>query len=48
LPPSPATTAEYDHVTPDEAIQEGIIINEYTFTEGGWRFGWRRRDCRSG
>ncbi|EEW61100.1 conserved hypothetical protein [Ruegeria sp. TrichCH4B] len=31
--------AEYDHLTSDEAIKEGIIVNEYTFTEGGSRFG---------
>jgi hypothetical protein len=31
--------AEYDHLTSDEAVDEGIIINEYTFTEGGRRFG---------
>lgn len=31
--------AEYDHLTSDEAIEEGIIINEYTFTEAGRRFG---------
>ena len=31
--------AEYDHLTSDEAIEEGIIINEYTFTVGGRRFG---------
>ena len=31
--------AEYDHLTSDEALEEGIIINEYTFTEGGRRFG---------
>jgi hypothetical protein len=31
--------AEYDHLTSDEAIEEGIIVNEYTFTEGGRRFG---------
>ena len=31
--------AEYDHLTSDEAVEEGIIINEYTFTEGGRRFG---------
>lgn len=27
--------AEYDHLTSDEAIEEGIIANQYTFTEGG-------------
>lgn len=31
--------AEHDHLTSDEAIEEGIIVNEYTFTEGGRRFG---------
>jgi hypothetical protein len=31
--------AEYDHLTSDEAIEEGIVVNEYTFTEGGRRFG---------
>ena len=31
--------AEYDHFTSDEAIEEGIIVNEYTFTESGRRFG---------
>jgi hypothetical protein len=31
--------AEYDHLTSDEAIEEGIIINEYTFTVAGRRFG---------
>ena len=31
--------AEYDHLTSDEAIEDGIIVNEYTFTEGGRRFG---------
>jgi len=31
--------AEYDHLTSNEAIEEGIIVNEYTFTEGGRRFG---------
>ena len=31
--------AEYDHLTSDETIEEGIIVNEYTFTEGGRRFG---------
>lgn len=30
---------EYDYLTSDEAIEEGIIANEYTFTKGGWRFG---------
>ena len=31
--------AEYDHLCSDEAIEEGIIVNEYTFTKAGWRFG---------
>jgi hypothetical protein len=31
--------SEYDHLTSDESIEEGIIANEYTFTEGGRRFG---------
>ena len=31
--------AEYDHLTSDEAIEEGIIVNEYTFTDAGRRFG---------
>ena len=31
--------AEYDHLTSDEAIEEGIVVNEYTFTEGGRRLG---------
>jgi hypothetical protein len=31
--------AEYDHLTSDESIEEGIIAKEYTFTEGGRRFG---------
>jgi len=26
------------HLTSDEAIEEGIV-NEYTFTDGGLRFG---------
>ncbi|PRY83576.1 hypothetical protein CLV74_13027 [Donghicola tyrosinivorans] len=30
---------EYDHLTSDEAIEEGIIVNAYTFMEGGRRFG---------
>ncbi len=30
---------EYDQLTSDEAIEEGIIVNEYTFTEGGRWFG---------
>lgn len=31
--------AEHDYLTSDEAIDEGIIINAYTFTEVGRRFG---------
>ena len=31
--------SEYVHLTSDESIEEGIIVNEYTFTEGGRRFG---------
>jgi len=31
--------AEYDHLTSNEAIEEGIVINEYTFTDTGRRFG---------
>ena len=31
--------AEYDYLTSDGSIEEGIIVNEYTFTEGGRRFG---------
>jgi hypothetical protein len=31
--------AEYDHLTSDESVEDGIIANEYTFTAGGWRFG---------
>ncbi len=34
--------AEYDHLTSDAAIEEGIIANAYTFTEGGRRFGKQR------
>ncbi len=30
---------EYGHLTSDESIEEGIIANEYTFTETGRRFG---------
>jgi len=30
---------EYDHQTSDEVVDEGIIANGYTFTEGGRRFG---------
>ena len=31
--------AEHDHLNSEEAIEEVIIANEYTFTEGGRRFG---------
>lgn len=31
--------AEYDHLTSDDTIEEGIIANAYTFTAGGRRFG---------
>ena len=31
--------AEYEHLTSDKAIEEGVIVNEYTFTESGRRFG---------
>ena len=31
--------AEYDHLTSNEAVEEGIVINEYAFTEAGRRFG---------
>jgi len=31
--------AEYDHLSSDEAVEEGIVINEYTFTDAGRRFG---------
>jgi len=30
---------EYDYLTSDEAVDETIIANEYTFTEAGRRFG---------
>ena len=29
---------EYDHLTSNESIEDGIVANEYTFTEGGRRF----------
>ena len=29
----------YDHLTSDEAVEDGITANEYTFTAGGRRFG---------
>jgi hypothetical protein len=31
--------AEYDHLTSDEVVDDGIVINEYTFTDAGRRFG---------
>ena len=31
--------AEYEQLTSDEAVDEGIVINEYTFTDAGRRFG---------
>ena len=31
--------AEYDYLTSDEAVEEGILANAYTFTEAGRRFG---------
>jgi len=31
--------AEFAHLTSDEEIEEGIIVNEYTFTDAGRRFG---------
>lgn len=31
--------AEFDHLTSDEVVDEGIIINQYTFTDAGRRFG---------
>jgi hypothetical protein len=31
--------SKYDHLTSDEAIEEGIIVNEYSFTEAGRRLG---------
>ena len=31
--------SEHDHMTSDESIEDSIIANEYTFTEGGRRFG---------
>ena len=30
---------EYEHLTSDEAIDESIAANDYTFTEAGCRFG---------
>ena len=34
-----AVSRGYDHLTSDEAVEDGIIANEYTFTAGGRRFG---------
>ena len=31
--------SEYDHLTSDESVEDGIIANEYAFTAGGRRFG---------
>lgn len=31
--------AEYDHLTSDDAVEDAIVGNEYTFTEEGRRFG---------
>jgi len=31
--------AEYDHLTLDEAIDEGLIVNEHIFTGAERRFG---------
>lgn len=31
--------AEFDHLTSDEAVEEGITINGFTFTDAGRRFG---------
>ena len=30
---------EYDHLSSDEAVDETITANEYTFTDAGGRFG---------
>jgi hypothetical protein len=30
---------EYDYLTSDEAVDETLIANDYTFTEEGRRFG---------
>ncbi|RJT21657.1 antitoxin of toxin-antitoxin stability system [Chakrabartia godavariana] len=30
---------EYDHLSSDEAVDETIVANDYTFTEAGRRFG---------
>ena len=34
--------AEYDYLTSDEAVEEGIVINEYTFTDARRRFRVKR------
>ncbi len=31
--------AEYEYLTSDEAVDEAIVANDYTFTEAGERFG---------
>jgi len=30
---------EYDYLSSDEAVDETIVVNEYTFTASGRRFG---------
>ena len=30
---------EFDHLSSDEAVDETIVANDYTFTESGRRFG---------
>jgi hypothetical protein len=30
---------EYEYLTSDEAVDESIVANEYTFTAAGRRFG---------
>ena len=30
---------EYEYLTSDDAVDEAIIANDYTFTETGHRFG---------
>ena len=37
--PDTGVTANTGTLERDETIEEGIIVNEYTFTEGGRRFG---------
>lgn len=37
--------AECDHLTSDDAVEEGIVINEYTFTGAGRRFGSGQRSA---